>query len=249
MTDTTTPTPDTTSTQPAARVTKEDVLAALGDTDPNRTNASAIRAILGRGGNNTIQRLLEEIRAERAAPVVTLDTVASPPAPAILVDAVWSAAWSHAQTITLSRHDSLVAERDKLKAMLEVRTADHQALLNDVDGLREALAKRDEALEQQIESEGVKLDAVGERVQRLEAELALAQAETVALRLQLEQAAERAERDLELAHRDTAQALEIAQRDAALKDAAHRSDREYLMAQVGELKSLLHHPAPASHAA
>ena len=58
-----TPTPTPTPAAPA-RVTRDDVLAALGDTDPTRTNASAIRALIGRGGNTTIQRLLDEIRAE-----------------------------------------------------------------------------------------------------------------------------------------------------------------------------------------
>lgn len=208
------------------RVTREDVLAALGDTDPNRTNASAIRAILGRGGNTTIQKLLDEIRAERAAPPVALDTAAPPAAPTALVDAIWSAAWSHAQTLTFARLDRTAAERDQLKASMEVLTSDHEALLADVDELREALAKSEAAIAEQIESEGVKLDAVGEHVQQLSAQLALAQTEVASLRQQLEQAAE------------------LARRDAELKDAAHQRDREHLMDQVAELKALLYRRAP-----
>lgn len=223
MTDTT-PTPA--APVPSTRITREDVLAALGDTDPNRTNASAIRAILGRGGNTTIQKLLDEIRAERAAPLAALDTAAPPAAPTALVDAMWAAAWSHAQTLTFARLDRTAAERDQLKAALEVLNSDHQALLADVDQLRDALARSEESLEQQIASEGVKLDAVGAQVQQLEAQLALAQAEAASLQQQL------------------AQAAELARRDAELKDAAHQRDREHLLDQVAELKALLYRRAP-----
>ena len=225
MTDTT-PTPSTAS----VRVTKQDVLDALGDTDPNKTNASAIREILGRGGNSTIQKLLDEIRKERAAPTAALDAVAVPSAPAALVDAIWNAAWTHAQTATFARLDRTAAERDQAKVSLEVLNSDHQALLSDVDQLRDALAVSEEALAQQIASEGVKLDAVGAQVQQLNAQLALAQSEAASLRQQLEQAAE------------------IARRDAELKDAAHRRDREHLLDQLAELKALLYRTPAASAA-
>ncbi len=223
-----TDTAPTSTPTPTARITREDVLAALGDTDPTRTNASAIRAILGRGGNTTIQKLLDEIRAERAAPPVALDTAAPPAVPAALVDAIWSAAWSHAQTLTFARLDRTAAERDQLKASLEVLASDHDALLADVDALRDAIAKSEEALSEQIQSEGVKLDAVGATVQELSAQLVLAQAETAALKQQLEQSAE------------------LARRDAELKDAAHQRDREHLLDQLAELKALLYRSAPAA---
>ena len=45
-------------------VTLDDVRQALGDTDPSTTNAGKLRAILGRGGMNTVQRHLDTIRAE-----------------------------------------------------------------------------------------------------------------------------------------------------------------------------------------
>lgn len=218
---------------PAARVTRQDVLDALGDTDPTRTNASAIRAILGRGGNTTIQRLLDGIRKERAAPAVALDTAAPPATPPALADAIWSAAWSHAQALTFARLDRVTAERDQLTTSMEVLTSDHEALLADVDELRDALAKSEAALQQQIISEGVKLDAVSERVQQLEAQLAHAQADAASLQQQL------------------AQSAELARRDADLKDAAHQRDREHLLDQVAELKALLYRaptaPASESH--
>lgn len=239
---------DTTLNQPAARLTKEDVLAALGDTDPTKTNASALRKLLGRGGNSTIQRLLEQIRAERAAPQVTLATVAPPAAPGALVDAVWSAAWTHAQAFTGARLDTLMQERDTLKAALDVRVADHDALLSETDELRDALAKAEELRAQQIESEGVKLDAVSVRVQELEVQLARERAEVESLKQQLEQVAADARRDLEAVRREAAHAAELAARDAALKDAAHQHDRAHLIDQLAEVKALLRHlsaPAPA----
>lgn len=250
MTDTTTPTPDTTSTQPAARVTKEDVLLALGDTDPNRTNASALRAILGRGGNTTIQKILEEIRAERAAPLPTFDTELVPPPPAALAEffdsvttslrvSAWPAAWAHAQALTFGKLDLSTAELERLKNEFAVLHQDKIGADTEIDELRDALA-------QQIESEGVKLDAVGERVQQLEGELALAHVELAALKQQLEQAAALAQRDIEQARRDAAQAAALAQRDAELKDAAHQRDRDRLMDQVAELKALLYRPAPTA---
>lgn len=223
-----TPTPTPTPAAPAARITREDVLAALGDTDPTRTNASVIRATLGRGGNTTIQKLLDEIRAERIAPLAALDQAAAPAAPTALIDAIWSAAWSHAQTLTFARLDRTAAERDGLKASLSVLTSDHQALLADVDDLRDALAKSESALEQQLESESVKLDAAGDQAQQLSAQLALAQADAVSLRQQLEQAAE------------------LARRDAEIKDAAHQRDREHLLDQVAELKALLYSSASSA---
>ena len=151
--------------------------------------------------------------------MAALDQAAAPAAPSALVDAVWAVAWSHAQTLTFARLDSVTSERDQLTASMAVLNSDHQALLTDVDDLRDALAE-------QIDSEGVKLAAVGATVQELSAQLALSQAETAALKQQL------------------AQAAELARRDAELKDGAHRRDREHLLDQVAELKALLYRRAP-----
>lgn len=204
----------------SARVTRDDVLAALGDTDPTRTNASAIRAILGRGGNSTIQKLLDEIRAERAAPRAALDAAAvAPMAPSALIDAVWSTAWAHAQTLTVTRLDRVTSERDSLSAALDVLRADYAAALADVDALRDTVA-------QQRENEDFKLGAVSVELEQLREQLAQVRAENLSLTQQREQAAE------------------LARRDAELKDAAHRADREHLLNQIAELKALLFRPVP-----
>ena len=219
----------TDTNQTPARVTREDVLAALGDTDPNRTNASAIRTILGRGGNTTIQKLLDEIRAERAAPPVSLD-VAPPAVPAGLVDAVWTAAWSHAQVMALARMDRLTAERDGLAESVQVLREDNSALSAEVDALRDALQSTEAALSAQRESEGVKLAAGNEEVLRLSAQIA-------------ENERKVAELAQQMAHAD-----ELARRDAELKDAAHQRDQAHLLDQVAELKALLYRSAPPAAA-
>ena len=57
---------DTIATQQGP-VTFDDVRSALGDTDPNSTNAGALRRTLGRGSLSTIQKHLDAIRSEGAA--------------------------------------------------------------------------------------------------------------------------------------------------------------------------------------
>ena len=57
----------------ASRVTIDDVRTALEGTDPNQTNASKVRALLGgRGSFETIQKHLGTLRQELA-------TAAAPP--------------------------------------------------------------------------------------------------------------------------------------------------------------------------
>ena len=76
--------------QAQRNVTLEDVRAALGSTDPNLTNAGALREIIGHGSNKTVQKHLEFIRAEGTAKVLDL-AGAAPDAPKDLIAAVWSA--------------------------------------------------------------------------------------------------------------------------------------------------------------
>src|SRR5574344_1235266 len=127
--------------QTTQRVTRQDVLDALGDTDPTRTNANVIRARLGRGGNSTIQKLLNEIRAERSAPAKSIDSEAPPPpAPIELIATVWQACWLQAQAQTLSRLDKTNIELAQLKESSSILTNDYEALCDEVDNLRDALA-------------------------------------------------------------------------------------------------------------
>ena len=51
-----------------ARVTLEDVRGALGSTPATGTNAGALRKVLGRGSLSTIQKHLDALRVQAAAP-------------------------------------------------------------------------------------------------------------------------------------------------------------------------------------
>ena len=72
-------------------VTLEDVRATLNGTDPTATNAGALRKLLGRGSNATIQKHLDTLRAESVVPVADL-TGAAPDAPKELTQAIWQSA-------------------------------------------------------------------------------------------------------------------------------------------------------------
>lgn len=205
------------------RVTKQDVIDALGDTDPTRTNANVIRARLGRGGNSTIQRLLNEIRAERSAPLRPIDSEAPPPpAPTDLIAAIWQSAWRQAQAQTLSRLDKTNIELAQLKESSLILMNDYDALCDEVDNLRDAVATAEQA-NATVDAE-LRLVAAAHTAElnKLQAELAEANAALKSVKLEL------------------AQSHELTQRDSELKDIAHRNDREHLLNQLAELKALLY---------
>jgi hypothetical protein len=211
---------DTTPTA-NARVTKEDVLAALGDTDPNKTNASALRAILGRGGNNTIQKLLAEIRAERAAPAVSFDTAAAPAVPGELVDAVWAMAWSHAQARTAGALAVALTEQAATAAALEVAQADVAAAQAAADDASQALAEAQAQAQESQAAHAAALEAL--QAQADEQNKAAAQ--------------EFAEVRLELLQAQQAAALERAEHAAAV--AALRGEVDRLVNQLADLRAAL----------
>ena len=119
----------------ASRVTIDDVRAVIQGTDPNATNASKVRALLGgRGSFETIQKHLATMRQELAtatAPPPSADTV--PGAPTMLIDQVWVAAWTSAQVQTMRRTETLAAERDAALLQLEAQAHDLAALVAAVD--------------------------------------------------------------------------------------------------------------------
>ena len=131
-------TTDTTAPAPAAGfITIEDVRRALGDTDPSSTNADRLQKIIGRGSNATVQKYLTAIRAERMpAPVAP----AAPSAPGDVLAALWSAALSAAQLHTLTRMESVTAERDRLAESLAQTQQDLSAALEASDTATAAAA-------------------------------------------------------------------------------------------------------------
>lgn len=134
-------------------VTKADVLAALGDTDPNKTNAGKIRAILGRGGNNTIQKFLDEIRASLVIPPPAPGT--APTAPGEAVAAIWAAAWSSAQAHTLGRLEAVTSQREALQSLSTTQASDIASYATELDEKNDDIEK----LKRQLATTEVNLSA------------------------------------------------------------------------------------------
>lgn len=213
---------------PAARLTLDDVRAALAGTDPNETNANKVRAMLGnRGSFETIQKHLGTLRAERAtaaAPSVDADQV--PALPVEAASAMWAAAWTAAQVQTLRRAEALAAERDAALLKLETMGADISGLAATVD---EQAAKLDGAAATAATVQAAHLVEVA----RLGAELSAANL-----------LIERNRGELDKARADAAHAAELAESGRLMM----REEMARLTDQIGELKANLYKRAKASPA-
>ena len=203
-------------------ITIDDVRAALADTDPTTTNAGALQKLIGRGSNATVQKHLDTIRAERApAPVAP---GAAPAAPADAVAAIWGAAWAAAQVHTLGRLERVAADRDHLAGQVVQLGQDLAAALSELDGVKvgtDALVK-----------------ASGEAVGAIQAE----RDEALEIANEAKQALEASRIDFERL-KAGAQANEaMLKKDAQNAALTLQSTIDRLTDQVGELKSLLHHP-------
>lgn len=211
--------------QATGPLTLADVRTALGDTDVNATNAGALRAILGRGSNATVQKHLDTLRAERA-PVVPLATGAAPAAPAEVVAAIWSAAWGQAQALTLGGLTTAIAQRDAALEQAARLTLERDTFAGDLDAeLAHAEQAQADALAAEV-AKGAELATVQALAATLQAELAQARAEVKAVQLAAENAGE------------------LARRDALLLTEQHRANTEHLLNQLADLKSALHAPRP-----
>lgn len=253
-----------TTEQPnAGPITLDDVRNAIGETDPNSTNAGKLHKILGRGSMATIQKHLMQVRIEQA-PVLPGTQAPAPAAPRDALDALWAVAWSAAQAMTHGRAETLSAQRDAALTLSETQALDITALAGQVDALTEqmtaaqndaaALAAKAEAdlvSAAQAAAETAELLAwVTEEKAKVQAdalqaaELAKAEAAKVIEQLKAEKARVEA---------DAAHAAQLATRDAQITAQAMQSTIDRLNDQVGELKSLLivrtQAPAPAAPAA
>lgn len=208
---------DTTAT---GNITLDDVRAALGDTAPSSTNAGALRRVLGRGSLSTIQKHLDTIRAEGAAPALEL-AGAAPAAPSDLVAAVWSAAWAAAQARTLGALAQAQAQVAQQAQALAVAQADAAAAQREVDELATALeglkAAKDDAAQQ------------AQAAQAAAQQAAQAQAEA--------QGQELATVRQELATAQQVQELERAQHAAVA--ATLRGEVDRLVSQLADLRAAL----------
>lgn len=213
---------------PTGRISFDDVRAALDGIDPNLTNASKVRATLGRRGSmETIQKHLATLREELAKTRVTPESAGAVPVlPHDVAVQMWTAAWTAAQLATLNRTEKLATERD-------------------------AAMSRCAAAAQDIAGLVVAVDAQATALERAAAAAAIADAEHLA---QVEQAATcRAELDQQLvqSRAELAKAYADATHAAQVHDAGKamlRAELERLTDQVGELKSHLYRRVDAVQA-
>lgn len=231
MTDTT----QTPASAASSRVTIDDVRTVLEGIDPNSTNASKVRAMLGnRGSFETIQKHLGTLRAElaaAAAPPVAADAV--PALPAETAQAMWQAAWVAAQVQTMTRAEKLASERDAALLKLETMSQDLAGFMATVD---EQSAQIDQAAEA----------LAGVQAARLadQEKAAADRAAAVADRAELAKELERARQELAKVQAEAAHAAQIADAGRELM----RQELARLTDQVGELKAALYKRADAAPA-
>lgn len=203
----------------AGPVTFEDVVHALGDTDPSGTNASKLRAVIGRGSFGTIQKHLDMIRAQRAKASQPAE-VKTPDAPPELL-AMWGAAVSVASAQVRTRLDSVVQERDSLAQALASARGDVEALASELEG---STARADAAGEDMTKQLAQLHEQAAQHTQALEAQ---------------EQATAALEAKLRAEVAEASKQLQVGELQAQIGAQALQTTIDRLTDQVGELKSLL----------
>ena len=203
-----------------APLTFDDVVNALGDSDPSSTNASKLRAVLGRGSFATIQKHLDTIRAQRSEALHLGEVTKTPDAPPELL-AMWGAAVAVAVAQVRTRLDGVVQERDSLAQALASAHGDVEALAGELEGCT------------------ARADAAGadmaQQVAQLQAEAAQ---HAQALQAQ-EQAAAALQEKLKAQAAEAWQQAQVSELQARLGAQALQTTIDRLTDQVGELKSLL----------
>ena len=178
-------------------ITFGDVLFALGTTDCNSTNAGALREKIGRGSTTTVQRHLNEIRAQIAAAASTpASNTAVPPAPAEVMAAVWASAYGAAQVHMLSRMQQVTAERDALNTQVQAQALDVSSLTSEVDSLSEKLVTVTAAHQTVVDESNNTLLKKTDEVGALVVDLVAAKREIAKITLEAQNAAESARKDL-----------------------------------------------------
>jgi hypothetical protein len=223
------------SPAPSSRVTIDDVRTVLEGTDPNLTNASKVRILLGgRGSFETIQKHLNTLRQElatAAAPPVAPDQV--PALPAEAAQAMWIAAWTAAQVQTMARAEKLANERDAALLKLETMGQDIAGLVATVD-------------EQAGQLDQVKIQATLEENKRIAdlAELEKSRQEVAQVLASTKDDLERTRSELAKVQSDAVHAAELAESGRELM----RQELARLTDQIGELKAALYKRAEFSPA-
>lgn len=204
-------------------ITRDDVRVALSDVDPNSTNAGRIREILKRGSLQTIQKFLEEIRAEKVPQVQQISEV--PNAPKDLINAVWQAAYQSAQSQSFNLVATSIALKEQALARVVTLEKDIQMFTEQENVVAEKL----QIMQENIETYELKCAAY-EATRRQDFDLF--QSREAQLKDDIAKQVE---------------AYAIAKKDAAHQDTLHQQQRdimrvelERLTDQVGELKAHLY---------
>lgn len=223
--------------------------------DPFQTSAGKVRAALGRGSQATIQKHLEQLRAERRREqaITEADT---PPAPDDVLISLWSTAWTAAAAQVRTRLEAVTAERDGYKAEAQALAVDVAETAEALDAAEALAVKQARDREQEQQAAAAVLAAVEQQAAAaLEQAQAEAQAKAQAAAEELEQAktqaADQARADAgrirELEH-----AAQIAEREREIEKQAlraeYRAEVDRLTNQLGEVKALLWQREPATTA-
>lgn len=203
------------------QVTFEDVRSVVGESDPNLTNASKIRAELGRGSFATIQKHLETLRESLRQAENPVESTSFPSPPGDLVNALWGTAYSYASNMFQTKHERLWVQRDNLMVQLEMMRLDFDSVLERVDKAGQELA---DACAVRDSSVAVLVDA---------------QSDLKALQLAFDQFREKSALEASQAALAAANEVQLLQRDRTIERQSMQATVDALTGQVGELKSLL----------
>lgn len=217
----------------SSRITLDDVRAIIGEKDPNQTNASKVRALLGdRGSFETIQKHLGTLRQERAAALnPPIEAGAVPALPMEVANQMWLAAWTAAHVANLTRSEKLAAERDAALMKLEAQAQDLEGLVTTVDDLTSQV---DQAA---VDAKETEIAHINE-MQKSQADQAAVQAELDELTKELE----RTKIAMEQVQADAVHAAELAESGRVMM----REELARLTDQVGELKAHLYKRAESA---
>jgi hypothetical protein len=223
-------------------VTFDDVLTALGETDPHSTNAGKLRAILGRGGMGTIQKHLDAIRASRAAAQMPQEPGAVPPAPDDAVTTIWTAAYAQAESRVRRRLDFVTADRERLAVLVPTLQADLAEMTAAADRAEAAAADAAEIAQNQGRALAEMTELLSEAQDALQAAQEAHAAELAQVRAQADQAAR-------LAASEHAQALQRVEHDREVERVALQAAISAASQRHAEALGLLHALRPVQAAA
>ncbi len=232
-------------------ITIDDVRQAVEEIaggDPRDTNSTAIRNHLGRGGSNTIQKILILLREERAREEMPLVPEDGPkPMPqevdqhfSTLKAAVWDAVSAMSEKHVRGRMDSLTAERDIWRGRAEGAETDILAATEEIDRQESDIRMLEEAMQKaanEAEAEKAALVAVLEdthsEIEALKNQTAAMVTEHLATVKEMEHQAETAGLKWEV-ERQTIRSLN---EDLNAKLRSAETERDKILARIKEIQT------------